>query len=334
MMAQLPTQSGSYRNWLLIQVGYCPWKSTTPCQGRYEAPVFGVQRCLGTSWCCQRNRGMAVFWVTFCSGLMNLNVVFLTIHQNQFRYSLFIYIDMLLICFFVAIQQQVARALMYMACMYSEKGLRLVEGPTENGSLQLGNLPAIQRWALQFPPSDRERRRNDVAEELQGNRNPFIDEPQLAKQVEWWYMAILCMKHDILSYCWRFNNIFLKCLKMVEQFSKLVAQKGHPKKMNSALISRSGCFCEKSCDWRFLAFQMEFIFKWHEQVLVLPLKLIGWSICLNHFTPHGHDSCCFSEALMTHNSLKQMQANSVPGRSKLGPAANQIVEAKLGSFED
>eukprot|EP00435_Cladocopium_sp_Y103_P057616 s98_g19.t3 len=72
----------------------------------------------------------------------------------------------------------VARALMYMACMYCDK-LRLVSGYTENGTMHLGNLPAIQRWAAQFPPTEREQRRNAIAEELQGNRNPFIDDPQL-----------------------------------------------------------------------------------------------------------------------------------------------------------
>eukprot|EP00438_Fugacium_kawagutii_P029385 Skav213037 [mRNA] locus=scaffold844:526858:527703:+ [translate_table: standard] len=79
----------------------------------------------------------------------------------------------------------VARALMYMACMYCDRGLRLVEGCTENRSMHLGNLPAIQRWAAQFPPTQHERRRNDIAQELQGNRNPFIDDPKLYAAVQW-----------------------------------------------------------------------------------------------------------------------------------------------------
>ena len=73
---------------------------------------------------------------------------------------------------------------MYMACMYCDK-LRLVSGYTENKTMHLGNLAAIQRWAAQFPPTEREARRNALAEELQGNRNPFIDDPQLCLQVQW-----------------------------------------------------------------------------------------------------------------------------------------------------
>ncbi|CAK9017561.1 Extracellular ribonuclease [Durusdinium trenchii] len=79
----------------------------------------------------------------------------------------------------------VARALMYMACMYADHGLRLVEGHTAEGHLQLGNLSAIRRWAGAFPPSQREKRRNDLAESLQENRNPFIDDPDLCSAVAW-----------------------------------------------------------------------------------------------------------------------------------------------------
>lgn len=80
---------------------------------------------------------------------------------------------------------QVARALMYMACMYVERGLRLIEGHTQNHSMNLGNIVAIKQWAIKFPPSDRELRRNNLAESLQGNRNPFIDDPQLCLAVQW-----------------------------------------------------------------------------------------------------------------------------------------------------
>lgn len=36
-------------------------------------------------------------------------------------------------------------------------------------------LPLLVDWHIQDPPNDLERRRNDRIEELQGNRNPFID---------------------------------------------------------------------------------------------------------------------------------------------------------------
>lgn len=79
----------------------------------------------------------------------------------------------------------VARSLMYMACTYADRGLKLVSGKTQNHSMQLGNLEAILRWAKKFPPSERERKRNEVGQSLQCNRNPFIDDPDLFERVLW-----------------------------------------------------------------------------------------------------------------------------------------------------
>ena len=42
---------------------------------------------------------------------------------------------------------------------------------------------ALRRWSAQDPPDDRERARNDVIESIQGNRNPFIDCPDLVDHV-------------------------------------------------------------------------------------------------------------------------------------------------------
>ena len=74
----------------------------------------------------------------------------------------------------------VARALMYMACEYSDRGLRLVDHATDSGSLELGMLSDILKWNRQFPPEPWEVRRNDEAEKIQQNRNPFIDNPAYA----------------------------------------------------------------------------------------------------------------------------------------------------------
>jgi deoxyribonuclease-1 len=38
----------------------------------------------------------------------------------------------------------------------------------------------LERWNREDPVSDEERRRNDLIERLQGNRNPFIDDPARA----------------------------------------------------------------------------------------------------------------------------------------------------------
>jgi len=38
-------------------------------------------------------------------------------------------------------------------------------------------------WNRQDPPDAAERRRNDLIETFQGNRNPYIDDPSLAERV-------------------------------------------------------------------------------------------------------------------------------------------------------
>lgn len=70
----------------------------------------------------------------------------------------------------------VARALMYMACAYSGD-----IGPLHT----VGSIADIMEWNDRFPPGDRERRRNDVVEKYQHNRNPFIDDHSIAKDISW-----------------------------------------------------------------------------------------------------------------------------------------------------
>lgn len=41
-----------------------------------------------------------------------------------------------------------------------------------------GVASTLLRWHEQDPPDDAERLRNDRVEELQGNRNPFVDRPE------------------------------------------------------------------------------------------------------------------------------------------------------------
>ena len=79
----------------------------------------------------------------------------------------------------------VARAMLYMACRYAGDGLRLVAGPTEKGGTAMGDLATLLAWNERFPPDSRERRRNDLVERFQGNRNPFIDDHGLAGLVDW-----------------------------------------------------------------------------------------------------------------------------------------------------
>lgn len=48
----------------------------------------------------------------------------------------------------------------------------------------LGTLEMYQRWHRDDPVDDEERRRNNVIEQVQGNRNPFIDEPDRAESLQ------------------------------------------------------------------------------------------------------------------------------------------------------
>jgi len=81
----------------------------------------------------------------------------------------------------------IARALFYMAVRYEgdedrTEDLELTETP-RSGSPNFGALSTLLKWHQQDPPDDAERARNDRVEALQGNRNPFIDQPDLAGKI-------------------------------------------------------------------------------------------------------------------------------------------------------
>lgn len=48
----------------------------------------------------------------------------------------------------------------------------------------LADVETLLQWHRQYPVTDYERHRNDKIEEVQGNRNPFIDFPELAEKVD------------------------------------------------------------------------------------------------------------------------------------------------------
>ena len=52
-----------------------------------------------------------------------------------------------------------------------------------NKDYKMGKLSDLLKWNLEYPVLDREYRRNDGAEYLQGNRNPFIDHPEYACKI-------------------------------------------------------------------------------------------------------------------------------------------------------
>lgn len=74
----------------------------------------------------------------------------------------------------------VARALLYFMVRYHDKSIR--QG-MNYASFWTNTVPLLLQWNTQDPPDAAERRRNDLVEEFQGNRNPFIDYPELAEKI-------------------------------------------------------------------------------------------------------------------------------------------------------
>ena len=79
-----------------------------------------------------------------------------------------------------AAKGNVARALLYFIVRYYDQSIR--QGMDYN-SFWTKNVPMLLKWNRQDPPDANERRRNDKVEEYQGNRNPFIDHPELADKI-------------------------------------------------------------------------------------------------------------------------------------------------------
>ncbi len=74
----------------------------------------------------------------------------------------------------------VARSVLYMEIRYN--GLQVVDGyPDVVG--QLGDLATILDWHRNDPPDDFEMNRNNIVQNWQFNRNPFIDQPDLVEYI-------------------------------------------------------------------------------------------------------------------------------------------------------
>ncbi|MGG7569942.1 endonuclease I family protein [Streptomyces sirii] len=82
----------------------------------------------------------------------------------------------------------VARMILYMAVRYDgDDGFPDLEpnDKVDNGSQPyLGRLSVLKEWSRQDPPSDFEKRRNQVIfDKYQHNRNPFIDHPEWVNEI-------------------------------------------------------------------------------------------------------------------------------------------------------
>jgi len=87
-----------------------------------------------------------------------------------------------------AVRGDIARALMYMDVRYDGSepltyDLRLTDCPFQP-ERDMAYLSQMLTWHEEDPPSDEEIiRNNKVCEKWQGNRNPFVDHPELATQI-------------------------------------------------------------------------------------------------------------------------------------------------------
>jgi hypothetical protein len=79
-----------------------------------------------------------------------------------------------------AVKGNVARAVMYFVVRYYDRSIR---NGMDYQDFWAGRVAMFLKWNRQDPPDAAERRRNDLVESFQGNRNPFIDDPSLADQI-------------------------------------------------------------------------------------------------------------------------------------------------------
>jgi endonuclease I len=99
----------------------------------------------------------------------------------------------------------VARMMMYMYVRYPTQCLATIVGAGSTSYSNFGDMPNLfLDWNVQDPVSQYELNRNAILETIQGNRNPFIDNPYLATKIwngtpatDTW--GLLSIKNDNLS---------------------------------------------------------------------------------------------------------------------------------------
>lgn len=75
---------------------------------------------------------------------------------------------------------RVARSMLYFMARYGDQGV--LPGNVVNHFWN-ARIQTLMRWNREFPPTEFERQRNSIVEKIQGNRNPFVDDPTLADRV-------------------------------------------------------------------------------------------------------------------------------------------------------
>jgi endonuclease I len=100
------------------------------------------------------------------------------------------------------VRGDLARSLFYMAARYdgtdaNTEDLVLSACP-ETLAYAMGNLTVLRQWHVDDPVDDRELWRTDaVCSRYQGNRNPFIDFPELVEKV---FVLLFFIAHFFSSY--------------------------------------------------------------------------------------------------------------------------------------
>jgi endonuclease I len=79
-----------------------------------------------------------------------------------------------------AVKGNVARAILYFIVRYYDRSIR---NGMDYGDFWTKRVPMFLEWNKFDPPDAAERRRNELVREFQGNRNPFIDAPDLADRI-------------------------------------------------------------------------------------------------------------------------------------------------------
>ena len=79
------------------------------------------------------------------------------------------------------IRGECARIIFY--CMVASNNLTLKDNADTSYNKSIGKLSDMLKWNLKYAVNEREERRNEGAEYLQGNRNPFVDHPEYACRI-------------------------------------------------------------------------------------------------------------------------------------------------------
>ena len=76
-----------------------------------------------------------------------------------------------------------ARILMYVQTRWGGNyDLKFVLNEAKSSN-SIGDIKTLMKWHIEEPPSQREIARNNAVEDVQGNRNPFIDHPEYAEMI-------------------------------------------------------------------------------------------------------------------------------------------------------